>query len=273
MGIGRSSGKTNFPVPINRCAMQMNKTLGLLVAAFCAIPAVNATSGDRPPARRSPSLMPPHRAPDLLWQQELRESPAWQAFARNGAWYVEYNEASRTPHRAYGRPVAVAGNGPEERASIFLQHELAGFRLPVQELELSAVHATEKYTYVRYRQRHVGTELLFARYMVKLDQQGRVVSFGSRLYADVQVGMTPAIGARDAASGQAGLPGFIDTEWMRAAHPARAGVPRGGASSGLSGWSCAFRSRNSRAGILLGGCPRRGTPVPAGPGREPCLRR
>ena len=194
--------------------MQMNKTLGLLVAAFCAIPAVNATSGDRPPAKEVTFIDASHRAPDLLWQQELRESPAWQAFkARNGAWYVEYNEASRTPHRAYGRPVAVAGNGPEERAQHFLQHELAGFRLPVQELELSAVHATEKYTYVRYRQRHAGTELLFAQYMVKLDQQGRVVSFGSDLYADVQVGMTPAIGAGDAASvARAGLTQVIDTE-------------------------------------------------------------
>ncbi|MCB0781321.1 MAG: hypothetical protein KDC03_17645, partial [Flavobacteriales bacterium] len=82
-----------------------------------------------------------------------------------------------------------------------------------QELELSAVHATEKYTYVRYRQRHAGTELLFAQYMVKLDQQGRVVSFGSDLYADVQVGMTPAIGAGDAASvARAGLTQVIDTE-------------------------------------------------------------
>ncbi|MCB0785767.1 MAG: hypothetical protein KDC02_16380 [Flavobacteriales bacterium] len=192
----------------------MNKTLGLLVAAFCAIPAVNATSGDRPPAKEVTFIDASHRAPDLLWQQELRDRPEWQSFkARNGAWYVEYNEASHTPHRAYGKPIPVAGATPEDRATNFLQTELSGFPLPVEGLELKAVQETSKYTYVRYGQRHAGLEVLFGQFMVKLDQQGRVVGFGADVYRDIDLGTTPAIGAGDAAAAaQAGLSGIVDTE-------------------------------------------------------------
>ncbi|MCB0810230.1 MAG: hypothetical protein KDB96_13205, partial [Flavobacteriales bacterium] len=107
----------------------------------------------------------------------------------------------------------VAGATPEDRATNFLQTELSGFPLPVEGLELKAVQETSKYTYVRYGQRHAGLEVLFGQFMVKLDQQGRVVGFGADVYRDIDLGTTPAIGAGDAAAAaQAGLSGIVDTE-------------------------------------------------------------
>ncbi|MCB9170213.1 MAG: T9SS type A sorting domain-containing protein [Flavobacteriales bacterium] len=149
----------------------------------------------------------PGQGPDAVWQQHLRHRPAWQHFlTEHGTWYVEFNEATGMPHRAFGRPVPTTGQGAEGRAWSFLQHELPLFNAPLDELEVTAVAHTGKYDIVHFRQRHEGLDVLFAHALVKLDQQGRVVSFGIDLYPDIDRPLIPTISEADAmASAGTGL--------------------------------------------------------------------
>jgi hypothetical protein len=71
------------------------------------------------------------------YQYLLRNQPNWQNFLlTHGEWYVQFNEANGKPHSAFGKPITVAGSNPTEKAEYFIQHQLAGFGIPVDELEV-----------------------------------------------------------------------------------------------------------------------------------------
>ncbi|MCB0792803.1 MAG: hypothetical protein H6595_10730 [Flavobacteriales bacterium] len=134
------------------------------------------------------------RSPDAAIQWQMRHGAAWQQFlADHGTWYVEFNEATGMPHRAFGRPVGTEGADPEARAWSFLQNDLEGFGLPLGELYVSGVATTGKYEIVHFEQVHDGAKVLFAHALVKLDHQGRVISFGSDVHAGIDRSMVPMI--------------------------------------------------------------------------------
>ncbi len=132
--------------------------------------------------------------PDLERQATLRQRNAWQAFiAASPGWSVEFNESSGKPHRAFGPPISVPEKGAEARASTFIQERLSVFGIPHQELVLASVISGTKHTYVHYRQEHEGLPVINGHLMVKLDQQGRVVSFSTDVYDAITVATEPTI--------------------------------------------------------------------------------
>ncbi|MBL8003154.1 MAG: hypothetical protein JNL05_14470 [Flavobacteriales bacterium] len=140
------------------------------------------------------------RLPDDTWQAMLRARPAWRQFvAANPTWAVEFNEANGLPHRAFGRPIPTTGATPTDRALSFLQGPLAAFGLPMDELQLAHVATTTKHHYVHFGQRHEGVDVLFGRVLVKMDLQGRVVSFGLDAYPGITTGLSPALSPTAAA--------------------------------------------------------------------------
>ncbi len=134
------------------------------------------------------------RLPDRDRQLELRKWGAWPAFKLNHPrWSAEFNEETGLPRRAYGDPIEVAGSTPEARALAFLSTEFAAYRLPLEELVLTAAAPTEKLTYVHFGQQHQGLPVLGARAMVKLDGQGRVISFSTDLITEFNVPLVPTV--------------------------------------------------------------------------------
>ena len=80
------------------------------------------------------------KLPDLALQEELRMNSTWQSFlAENGSWWVQFDEVSMLPHRAFGEPIEVPGNSDEAKAWSFINSHLGGFKLPLHEL---SVHQT-----------------------------------------------------------------------------------------------------------------------------------
>lgn len=116
---------------------------------------------------------------DMTVQARLREMPAWQNFLQaNGTWYVQFDERSATPHRAFGKPIITQGATPAQRADWFVQNKLNGFGSNRASLVLANENATDKFHYIHFKQLIDGVEVLFSGAYVKMTPQGKVVTFG-----------------------------------------------------------------------------------------------
>lgn len=141
--------------------------------------------------------------PDLNRQSELRGQPVWQSFLQQyGTWFVHFNEATGLPHRAYGKPFAVAGNSPMERALHFLENQGAAFGVAVTDLVPFEGQPSGKYEWVNFRQVYQGIPVFGSRITVKM-LGSQVVLFGMDYYpiADFPVlPVSPAVSAEGAAT-------------------------------------------------------------------------
>ncbi|MBL7963610.1 MAG: hypothetical protein JNM31_07170 [Flavobacteriales bacterium] len=169
------------------------RPLFLLLLALLCTPFLFGQHANRP-GTNIRFVTDAQRLPDETVQRELRHTAAWQQFvAAHGTWYVEFNEATGLPHRAYGKPITTAGANAAQRAMNFLSGQLSGLALPLEELELQAVAPATKHTYVHFKQRHQGLDVVFSHVMVKLDQQHRVIAFGLELLKDATVDLSPTL--------------------------------------------------------------------------------
>ena len=146
-------------------------------------------------------------------QAALSRSAPWQAFSeQHGQWSVVWNEATRTPHRAFGPSIAMpkypritAGNAPRA-AQEFLteQHRLLHTDL-TNLRQVRADHSGSTW-YISYAQEYHGLEVLLSEVEVRLSDNGKVLAFGSDVYDSISLSTTPSI-SRDEArrSAVAGL--------------------------------------------------------------------
>ncbi|MFN0274842.1 MAG: T9SS type A sorting domain-containing protein [Chitinophagales bacterium] len=135
-----------------------------------------------------------HYQPDAGIQKDLRDNAAWQNFeAANGNWWVQFNESTGMPHRAFGKPVETTGSTPQERALNFFAAQLKGYNQTPGELVAAKVNETDKYYYVNFTQYFEGLEVLWSRATVRLSKEGKVAMFGYDVYNDISVNITPGI--------------------------------------------------------------------------------
>lgn len=128
------------------------------------------------------------RVPDKSFQYQLRHTAVWQDFvAQHGTWYVEFNEENLKPRRAYGKPIPTFGTSPEDRAMNFISGALAGFKIPVQELELRKVNSNAKHHFINYTQRHQGLKVYNSRMMVKMTLDKKVISWGAQVFDNIDI--------------------------------------------------------------------------------------
>ncbi len=157
------------------------------------------------------------RSPDLSYQYELRHSASWQNFlSKYGNWYVVYNEYAGKPHRAYGQPIVVTGNTPNERAMNFVQAELSSFGVKAENISLRKHAETnktaQKYDQVNFTQTYKGLKVETSRITVKMDKLGRVVMWGADVYDNIDISIDPKVSAADAAKKAcAGISGVTGT--------------------------------------------------------------
>lgn len=192
--------------------LNVTRALPILVCAALAGDFVSAQSGMA--TREVRYIKDSRRLPDGVKQAELRQRDGWREFAvQHPQWAVEFNESSGMPRRAFGPPIATTGTTPEERAMDFLTNTLEGFQVPLAELVPMITTPTSRVTYVHYSQRHAGLTVLGGHVMVKLDQQGRVIAFGTDVFNVSGVNTVPALSAATAAgSASEGLSGVTTTE-------------------------------------------------------------
>jgi len=127
-------------------------------------------------------------------QSALRNADAWESFLdAHPNWYVAFNEATGTPHRATGPAIAVTGSDPESMARNFLATELAAYSLPAEALRLTRVYTNEKFHFVDFEQMHEGMRVLDSRVTMRISLDGKVVLFGMDLHQDIAVNTTATV--------------------------------------------------------------------------------
>ncbi len=146
---------------------------------------------------------------NLAVQNKLRKQVAWQNFTRKyGQWYVEFNEKSGTPHRAFGKPVAInEGATIKDKADLFLQPLLQDLGLSMNNLQLTNI-TTSKYHYVNYQQTYNGLEILGARTTLRMTKGNEVVMFGIDAFKDINIAIEPTVSFNEAV-----LNGIQDLEY------------------------------------------------------------
>jgi hypothetical protein len=194
-------------------------TITLLVIACSILLSTSGAFGQTRTDGAVTYIKDSRRLPDAGRQAELRALAPWQQFVgENPRWAVEFNESSGKPRRAFGPPIATAGNTAEEQAMDFIGTHLQRFGLPVNGLVHQVTLPTGNATFVHFRQQHQGLPVLQARLLVKLDAQGRVISFATDVYDDITIDLMPMVSAAAAAtSAVAGLSDVVavDQEGLR----------------------------------------------------------
>ncbi|MFM1876942.1 MAG: hypothetical protein RL266_2679, partial [Bacteroidota bacterium] len=165
------------------------------------------------------------RTLDVQYQAHLRNQPNWQNFLlTHGTWYVHFNEANAKPHKAFGKPIVVPGTNAVEKAEYFVQHHLAGFGIPTNELVFVSTTANSHAQNVFFEQQKNGRRVLNSRLSVRLTADGKVVGFSADVYSNI-VFDAPALSPAEAsAAGMAGLTHTItsveaDSDWKILAIP------------------------------------------------------
>lgn len=141
------------------------------------------------------------RLPDVKFQSELRNSSNWQNYLEeNGTWYVVFNEENRKPHRAYGKPIAISGNSPEEKVENFIHEKLQGFDIPAENLTLSGVNKSDKHIFVNYYQTYDHLKVLGSKFTTRLTLDGKVILWGADVYNDINISTVPSLSITEAKS-------------------------------------------------------------------------
>ena len=133
-------------------------------------------------------------------QAELSRSREWQEFTRrNGSWRALWNEATGSPHRAYGNAIPIPGfsnisqGNVEAAAMTFLRAHGSMLKINPDELRLVRTTEANGRWYVTYRQVKDGIDILFSETELRIFSNGNVMAFGADFFPDVTVSTTPAI--------------------------------------------------------------------------------
>src|SRR5688572_14706136 len=139
-------------------------------------------------------IMNPRQLPDVEYQHQLVQQPAWQNFVKgHKTWMVKFNEHSGMPHKAVGSPVAVPGSDARSTAENFLSGQLNTFRIPVNDLKFRSVSTNLKYQYVNYLQHYQGLEVLFTNVQIRMTHDYRVNQFTLDCYPSITISTSPSL--------------------------------------------------------------------------------
>lgn len=179
-----------------------------IFAIFASTPASHA-DGLRGAVALSSS---PARLAGAATALRLERASDWQSFkSRHGAWRAVWNEATGTPHRAFGPPIALSGTARDSaevdgalRAFLHGERALFGPSLTVRTV---AIQKVRDLWYARYQQTFRGIPLAFSDLEFRVNEGGGLLAFGADVHAvPPSTSTTPLIvpaAAREAA--RAGL--------------------------------------------------------------------
>ena len=138
-------------------------------------------------------------------QQKITSSQRWQSFvAKHGQWSVQWNEATMTPHRAFGKAIQIQGyshiteENVDAASRAFLQENQKMMGIDLAALEMTRAQKVNNRWYVSYRQMVGDIPVLFSEVELRIFENGRIMSFGTDFFPEIQVALKPEISADDA---------------------------------------------------------------------------
>jgi Zn-dependent metalloprotease len=144
---------------------------------------------------------------DALTQQTLTASARWQSFIqKHGEWSVQWNEATQTPHRAYGQAIQIPGyslitaENVEPASRAFLENNAATLGINPRALKLTAARQVQGKWYVSFAQEKEGIPVLFSEVELRIFENGQVMALGVDFYREIELSLTPSISYNEAKS-------------------------------------------------------------------------
>ncbi len=129
----------------------------------------------------------------------------WERFqAKNGKWTVLFNEATGTPHYAFGKPIKIKGyenissDNIEEASMAFIKQNTNILGVNPDNLKLRRISFVRNRWYVSYGQVHNGLEVMFSEVELRIFGNGNVMAFGADYYSDIAISTIPIISLDDA---------------------------------------------------------------------------
>lgn len=122
---------------------------------------------------------------------------AWLGFIQKyPSWGASMNNYTGMPHRAVGSPIVINGGGIDaaQKALYFLQTELAAWKIPVAEMEMTRQYNDGKFIHVDFKQVHQGMDVCWSRVAFRFTQDLKLVMFGLDAHANlptVSASLTP----------------------------------------------------------------------------------
>ncbi len=128
------------------------------------------------------------REPRPAVQRQLSQAPAWSSFQhRYGTWTASWNEATHTPHRAFGRAIPLTGFRDDATAVDRSVRDFVAQNAPLlgsaPQLALTDTHRAGNVWYVRYQQMVSGVPVLNADWEFRVAVNGNLMAFGADHYA------------------------------------------------------------------------------------------
>ncbi len=170
-------------------------SFGFILSPVVAQEKVEADGSILLPAQKQNDI-----AIDNATQQRLTLSGRWQSFVQmHGHWSVQWNEATQTPHRAYGKAVKIDGysfiteENVEAAARTFLSENAAMLGINPEELRLVRAKKVNRRWYVTLVQMREGIEVLFSEVELRIFENGNVMAFGVDFYAYIDISLSPSI--------------------------------------------------------------------------------
>ena len=114
-------------------------------------------------------------------------------------WSVQWNEATRTPHRAYGTSIAIPGfsfitkENVEEAARKFLLMNTSLLKVSQSEITLSRAEVHNNVWYVSFLQKKNDIPVLVTDIELRLHTNGNVMMFGSDASPEIHLNTIPSI--------------------------------------------------------------------------------
>lgn len=179
----------------------------LAFAAMSISLATFAHGHDALPGDANPNITPYRNAIDAqngVSKSKWYQHAAWKDFIQKyPGWGAQMNYYTGMPHRAVGNPITIAGGGNEatQKALYFLQTELGGYKVPVNELKLTRQYNDGKFIHVDFKQVHQNMDVCWTRIAFRFTQDLKLVMFGLDAHADlpnVSATLTPAMAEQKA---------------------------------------------------------------------------
>ncbi len=142
---------------------------------------------------------------DRSKQFQMTRSFQWQEFQRkHGNWSVQWNEATGTPHRAFGKGIPVEGFGVLTKDNIeaasrkFLQENSQALRVETTQLAMMRAQKVRNKWYVTFKQMKGDVPVLFSEIELRFFENGNLMAFGADFYPEIELDMNPLISYQDA---------------------------------------------------------------------------
>jgi len=137
-------------------------------------------------------------------KKEIAEQPAWLEFIQKhgGGYQVVWDEFTGTPHRVFGPGIRLSSSLSEDNLESvcrqFIQDEARLLRVDYGDLRLSSAAKYGRIWYVTYDQYYNGIPVYMGRIDLRLDDEGRLMLFGSDCHPGIDLSVNPQVPEKSA---------------------------------------------------------------------------